>query len=336
MLARAADAPGALTVVVGPEAGLALLVVQTLLDAQRRADPETTVERISASGSTAAAAIADAAAPTLFGGVRCLVVEGLEALTDEVEQVLRAVMGAGNPDSLLILVHSGAAKGRGVLNEAARLDATEYAVQRLRREAYPEVAVAHADRLGARLSAAAATAMVDILGDDLQSLLAATTQLAADSEDGRIDAGSVHRALFGHGEVNQFALADLVYGKRGPEALVLFHRLVDLHGEQSAAIMTASALSFGLRGLARLAGAGSLSRRPDWEIARETGIPAWKVSIIAGQLRNWPRRGELAAAAVRLSRMDADLKGGMAGLGSLDPVQKSLMVQQVILEMTAS
>lgn len=345
--ARAQAFRGGAVLVTGPEAGLARLLVRDLVDAVRRSDPGIVTERIAASNATAAGSIADAAAPTLFGGTRLVIVEDLDTMADGVAEVLKDLMaqfagdeaadGSGSADGVsLVLVHGGGPRGRAIVTAAEGSGVMLLKSARLRRDTYADVIVAHARHNGADLAPMAAALLVDLLGEDLEALLSATDQLIADSPVSHIDADQVRGSLFGPGDANQFALADAVFNKERGRSLELFARLVAIHGEQSASILTASALSFGLRSLAKMTADGPRSRRPSWEIARDTGVPAWKVAAVAEQLRHWPRKGDLAAAAVRLASADAELKGGLAGENPLDPAQKALLVQHLILRLTAA
>src|SRR3954447_15923032 len=71
-------------------------------------------------------------------------------------------------------------------------------------------------------------------------------------------------------------------------------------------ILVTSAFASGLRGLARYSGAPRGLREAD--IAREAGVPPWKVRVLREQARGWDERG-LATAIVAVAPADADVKG---------------------------
>ena len=80
---QASDILGRVTLVTGPEEFLNQRTVSAALGAVRAADPESEVSETSADQLTMAS-LGDLAAPSLFSSVRCVVVRGLENLSDDV------------------------------------------------------------------------------------------------------------------------------------------------------------------------------------------------------------------------------------------------------------
>lgn len=291
------------------------------------------VVRVRAGDPGAAETIAAAAEPTLFGDTTLLVVSGIETAGEDVVQACQRAVTSAAADAPVIMVHSGAARGRGVVNAAQKADAAVLEVRPVSTSALPAVLTAHAKRRGGVLTSDAATAIVHAVGEDLTALFATVEQLLADSPDGRIDGELARNSLTATAGENQFEIADLVWRRQGAQALEAFRRYAAQQGASSAAVTVVAALSYSLRSLARY-----VAERPagaPWEVARQLGVPVWKVDVLAGQAKSW-RPAQLARAAVVLAAADADAKGGLGDAGALDPDQKNYKVEQLIIELAES
>jgi DNA polymerase-3 subunit delta len=73
-----------------------------------------------------------------------------------------------------------------------------------------------------------------------------------------------------------------------------------------APVLTTSALASGVRGLGKLITAGTGQREAD--LAREVGVPPWKLKSMRSQARGWDQGG-LATALKVIAVADADVKG---------------------------
>ena len=316
--------------VLGPEEALARLLVERMIAARHALGEPVSVLKVRAGEPRAAEAIAAAAEPTLFGDTTLLVVSGIEAAGEDVVQACQRAATAADPGAPLILVHSGAARGRGAVNAAQKAGAAVLEVRPVATSAIPAVLTTHAKRRGGVLTSDAAAAVMHAVGEDLTALVATVEQLLADSPDGRIDAELARNSLTATAGENQFEIADLVWRRQGTAALEAFRRYAAQQGASSAAVTVVAALSYSLRSLARY-----VAERPGgapWEVARQLGVPVWKVDALAAQAVSW-RPGQLARAAVALADADADAKGGLGDAGALDPDQKNYRVEKLIIEL---
>jgi DNA polymerase-3 subunit delta len=71
------------------------------------------------------------------------------------------------------------------------------------------------------------------------------------------------------------------------------------------AVLVTSAFAGSARGLARLKGSRT---RGENDLAREVGVPPWKLKSLSAQARGWSENG-LADAIRAVARADADIKG---------------------------
>ncbi len=298
-----ADVLGRVTLVTGKEEFLSERTVSGVRDAVRRHDREAEVSETQAAGLTAAA-LGELAAPSLFSSTRCVVVRGLENLPDESVDGLLDYAGAPVEDVAVVLVHGGGQKGSGVLTKLRKLDAvTEVKSEELRASEYPGFVTAEARAHGADIDPDAATALVQSVGQDLRSLSAATDQLANDFPGESLTEEKVKRYFGGRAEAKSFAVADAAFWGRRRPALEELRWALD---GGTAPVLVTSAFAGSARGIARYLSAPRAMREAD--LAREVGVPPWKVRTIRDQSRGWSEAA-IARAIRTIAQADADIKG---------------------------
>jgi DNA polymerase-3 subunit delta len=300
---QASDVLGRVTLVTGPEELLNERAVRAALSAVLRADAEAEVSETSADQLTMGA-LADLAAPSLFSAIRCVVVRSLENLPDESYAGLLEYAAAPAEDIGLVLVHSGGQKGAGLLAKLRKLEpVTEVKSVALKPSDYPRWVAAEAREHGARIAADAAELLVQAVGQDLRALAGACHQLANDFAGQPLTADVVKRYFGGRAEVKGFAIADAaLYGRRA-RALEELRWAID---NGTAPVLVTSAFASGLRGLARYRGATRGLREGD--LAREVGVPPWKLRTLRDQAKGWEDRG-LVRAIQAVAQADAEVKG---------------------------
>ncbi len=167
----------------------------------------------------------------------------------------------------------------------------------------PQFVSAEVKRAGSSIDSGAASALVDAVGHDLQALAAAVTQLISDGDGGPITVDQVRRYFGGRAEVTSFAVADAALaGRTGPAMEQLRWALAT----GVAPVLITSALASGIRGLGKLVAAAGGQREAD--LAREVGVPPWKLKSMRSQARGWDQ-GSLATALKVIAAADADVKG---------------------------
>lgn len=301
---QASDILGRVTVVTGPEEFLNQRAVSAALEAVRKADPESELSETSAEQVTMAA-LADLAAPSLFSSIRCVVVRELENLPDDAQEGLLEYAAAPADEVGLVLVHSGGQKGSGLLNKLRKVKGTVTEVKSttLKPSEITRFLVAEVRSHGGRIEDAAAQQLVQAVGQDLRALAGAAHQLTNDFPHQSITESVVRRYFGGRAEVKSFAVADAALYGRTAAALEELRWALDTG---TAPVLVTSAFATGLRGLARYKGAGRGLR--DADIAREAGVPPWKVRVLREQARGWDDVG-VANAINAVARADADVKG---------------------------
>ena len=299
----ASDVLGHVLLVTGPEELLNERAVGAAVAAVRRADPEAEVSE-STGDLLSAGVLSELAAPSLFSSNRCVVVRALQDLPDESYDLLLEYAASPAEDIGLVLVHGGGQKGSGLLAKLRKLPAVREAKSvALKPSEFPRFVSAEVRSHGGRIAEDAAELLVQSVGQDLRALAGAAHQLANDFEGQPLTASVVKQYFGGRAEVKSFAVADAALYGRTATALEELRWALD---SGTAPVLVTSAFANGLRGLARLKGAPRGLR--DADVAREAGVPPWKLRILREQARGWDDAG-LARALVAVARADADVKG---------------------------
>ena len=294
---------GRVTLVTGKEEFLSERTVTAVKAAVRGHDPEAELSDASASELTLAT-LGEMSAPSLFSSVRCVVVRGLEQLPDESVDGLLAYCEAPVEDVALVLVHGGGPKGSGTLKRLrAMKTVTEHKSEELRPSEFPAFVKAEVRTHGGQIDDEGATFLVQAVGQDLRALSAAASQLVNDIPQSRIGEEEVKRYFGGRAEATSFAVADAAFAGRRQAAMEELRWALD---GGVASVLVTSAFASSVRGLARFKGAPRGLR--DADLAREVGVPPWKLRTVREQSRSWSDQA-LAAAIRAVARADADIKG---------------------------
>lgn len=292
-----------MTLVVGPEPLLAERAVEAVVHAARAADADADVSHVIGSELTAAA-VAEHVSPSLFATRRVLVVQGVQDVPDATGEALLSHAADAHDDIHLVLIHPGGAKGKRLLDAFRKLGVREVACERLARaDDQMEFVRAEVASHRARIEPNAARALVEAVGGDLRALASAAAQLAADADGGVISTAVVATYFEGHAEVKGWVVADRAVEGRTADALEQLRWALDTGTDP---VLVTAAMATALRSLARLSGAPRGVR--DADVARDVGVPPWKVRILRGQLRGWTPGG-LVRAIRAVAAADLQVKG---------------------------
>ena len=318
---RAADVLGRITLITGKEEFLGERTVSAVRDAVRHHDPEAEMADTMA-GDLTMASLGEMSAPSLFSSTRCVVVRALENLPEESVAGLVAYAAEPADDVALVLVHGGGPKGSGTLTKLRKLDTvTESKSAELRPSEFPAFVAAEVRRHGASMEQEAADFLVQAVGQDLRSLAAAADQLAADFAGQALTVEIVKRYFGGRAEAKSFAVADAAFWGRRTVALEELRWALD---GGTPAVLVTSAFAGGARGVARYKSAPRGMREAD--LAREVGVPPWKLRTIRDQSRGWSDGG-IARAIRAIAQADADIKGAAS--------DASYTLERLVLTVTA-
>jgi DNA polymerase III subunit delta len=299
----AAQVLGHVVLVTGKEEYLSERTVVSVREAVRKHDPEAELAESPAIDLTLAS-LGEMSAPSLFTATRCVVVRKLEDLPDESVPGLLDYCTSPVEDVALVLVHSGGQRGSGVLTKLRKLPAvTEVKSEEIKASALPQFVASEVASHGATIASDAAAFLVQAVGHDLRSLAAAADQLTSDFPGEQLTVETVQRYFGGRAEAKSFSVADAAFAGKRAMALEELRWAMDTG---TPAVLVTSAMAGSARSLARYLGAGRGMREAD--LARELGVPPWKIRTVRDQSRSWSAES-IAAALQAVAVADADIKG---------------------------
>jgi DNA polymerase III subunit delta len=288
--------------VVGPEALLTERAVDQVVSRARAEDASTEVAALEA-GRLNANTLVEITGASLFSVKRVAVITDLGELPADLSEPLAGLVADPAEDLALVLVHRGGNRGKALLDRLRKSAGETVECAAPKPWELPQFVQAEAKRSGGRLEQDAARLLVEAVGHDLRALAAGVAQLLADTEHDSVTVEEVRRYFGGRAEVTSFAVADAVLAGRTSTAL---EQLRWAMATGVAPVLVTSALASGVRGLGRLLTAPGGLR--DVDLAREVGVPPWKLKPMRVQARGWDQRG-LAVALRAVATADAEIKG---------------------------
>jgi len=299
---------GRLTLVSGPESLLADRAVERIRRQIVQEAPDTELSEIEAV-RVDAGKLAEATSPSLFTTSRALVLTDAANLAPDLYPLVLELAATSVPELAVVVVHGGGQKGKGLLDKLKAVGVEVVDCPPVKTWELPQFVAAETRQLGATIDAGAAQSLVDAVGHDLRALAAAVSQLVADGEGGPVTSEQVRQYFGGRSEVTSFAVADAALAGRTGVAM---EQLRWALSTGAAPVLVTSALASGLRGLGKLITAPGGLR--DADLARDVGVPPWKLKSMRTQARGWDQAG-LAAALTAVAAADADIKGAADDAG---------------------
>lgn len=286
-------------------------------------DPAMVRTRIDAADEGQVAALRDATAPTLFGDGTVLVVEDIQDADDAMAAAIGDALAEGSDDVWLVFLHVGGVKGKRLVDLIKAAGAEVIAIPELKPPAFVDQEF-RAHRRAA--TAEAKVALLESVGETIGLLAAAVSQLCSDVSADPIDAEHVRQYYGGVADVPAYLIADAVWDRSPAEAIGLLRRLM-VAERSSSGPWVVSSLSAGLRSMIRV---GSMPPGASRDaVAREAGVPEWKVDSLRRRWSRWDQR-TLAAAVVALGDADAAAKGGVREDEALDEAQKAWFLESLV------
>ncbi|MEU6080856.1 DNA polymerase III subunit delta [Streptomyces sp. NPDC047108] len=292
-----------ITLAVGQEDLLLDRAVQQVVATARAADADTDVRELTPD-ALRPGTLAELTSPSLFAERKVVVVRDAQDVSADAIKDVKAYFAAPAEEITLVLLHAGGAKGKGLLDAARKAGAREVACPKMTKPADRLAFVRSEFRAAGRSGTPeACQALVDAIGSDLRELASACSQLAADVE-GTIDEAVVARYYTGRAEASSFTVADRAVEGRTAEALEALRWSLSTG---VAPVLITSALAQGVRAIGKLASAPRGMRPGD--LARELGMPPWKVDRVRQQMRGWSADG-VSVALRAVAEADGAVKGG--------------------------
>ncbi|MEO9175082.1 MAG: DNA polymerase III subunit delta [Gaiellales bacterium] len=258
----------------------------------------------------------------LLGGPRLVLVSGIEAWkADQSLAALLAYLAEPAPDATLALVASTALDPKHPLatGKLAGIDVLLYDLP-ARRE-LPDWVAKAARAAGASIDRDAVARLLELGGDDAQSLSSEVAKLAAYAQGGVIRRDDVDAISVLERDVPPWDLTDAIGSRDGKAALVQLGRFLDKRDGAVAAALPAIArhlrsLSVARRALERGDGVKELAKT----LNMRSEYPARK---LLDQARGWSD-DQLSRAIVRLALAERETRGDRMLASSYQPERMSL------------
>jgi DNA polymerase-3 subunit delta len=290
--------------IIGPAEFLAERAVAEAFEAAQAMDADADRTEIDASELTSGALV-ELTSPSLFASVRAVVIRRLPELDDGLHDELVTYAGAPAPDVVMALMHPGTAKGKRLVDRLRKLPTvTEVRCDEPKPWELARYVTAEIRRHGGTIESDAAEFLLAAVGHDLRALSAAAQQLVSDFAPQRITIDIVRRYYAGRAEVRSFDIANAAIDGRVAAAMEQLRWAV---GHRVAPVLIIGSFASSLRSLARLQSAPHGLR--DGDLAREIGVPTFRLKALRSQLRSWSPGG-LAGAIQAVAAADVSVKGG--------------------------
>ncbi len=301
------DPPPQLVLLVGDEELLVDRTVSAIAAGARRVDPSV-AETYLVGAELDGPELHEMLGPSLFGEARLLVVRSAQDVRTAAVAVLGPYLDSPADGTVIVLQHAGGAKGKTLLDLARKAKPLEIGCTKLTRpDERTEFVRAEVRRSGGRIGPDAVAVLLDAVGSDLRELAAVSAQLVSDS-GGDVGVDIVRAYHRGRAEVSGFAVSDLAVVGRSGSALEALRFALSVGVPH---VVIADALADGVRSVARVASAGPSDH---YALARQLGMPPWKVKRASAQARGWTEAGLREALGV-VATLNADVKGAAADPG---------------------
>ncbi|MBD2758543.1 DNA polymerase III subunit delta [Yimella sp. cx-573] len=291
-----------LVLITGPEQLLADRAVRSTIDLVRETEPDAEVVRIEAAAYEPGELMLHTS-PSLFGGMKMVVLRGLDEAGDALLDEVVALAKAPAEGSVLIVAHKGGNRGKRALDALKKGGARLIDAPAIKSDRDKSAFVTNEFRSARRkVSPEAVRALLEAVGKDLGELAAACSQLIADTT-GLVDEEQVQEYYGGKVEATGFRVADMAVAGNAGEALrLLRHALAS--GVDPVPIV--AVLAGQLRQVARVATAGGGSSAA---LAKQLGMAPWQVDRARQASRGWD--GERLGRAIQaVAAADFEVKGG--------------------------
>ncbi len=316
---------------VGKESVLTNRVIDGVVTAARKLDPNTVQVDIHSTNEYAAGEVSALMSPSLFGETTVVVVTGIDSAPDDLADILLESAKL-TPDHIrLVLCHPGGVKGKKLLDALRKTGATEAACGELKNKDLEAALLAEFRKHDRKATAGAITALVMSIGSNLCELLGAVSQLCSDVEDVMIDENIVAQFYEGVAEVKGYEISELMWNAR-PVAMLERFRWA-LAQDTASAVPLVMAISSGLRTLLKYA--SSPAGMSEVDLASHLGVPVWRIKTLRAQKAKW-HPDQLAAATRLLALADRASKGtayevGIPGGRSLEQGQAAYEIEKMLL-----
>ncbi|MDE0974861.1 MAG: hypothetical protein OSA11_07225 [Candidatus Nanopelagicales bacterium] len=322
--------PNRITIAVGSETALVDRVKASTVAAVTKEVLDITRIVVDPSDDEAATNIVQACAPTLFGEDVLMVIEGIDDLDDDGVDSLKAIFDDLPENVWLLLTHPGGNKRKPLIDAAVKAGAEKIECKDIKGGSETiDFLTKEVTRRKRKMTPAALNLLVESFGRDFPALISAIGQLCSDVEVDPIDEVHVRAYFEGTAPISGYAISDAIWEKRTADAMKLLRQTALESDPGRVGVTTVTAMASGLRSMILVG--GSALGASDNEVAREAGVPPWKVRTLRTQWSRWSGdQRKLASLVVAIAEADPAMKGGIEIGAALDPEQKLFELEKLV------
>lgn len=273
--------------------------------------------------------------PNLFGNTSLVVIDEINVAEDKLDtklvDFLKNIASESIEDNYLVVVHRGGAGGTGIVKALQKLKVKEIKCPSIK---FPYEFIdfmKHEFKRNKReIEDDALLALRDAVGENLDELVGAISQLCFDILDKKIELEHVQKYYHGNVAVKVFDISNSLWDANYESAVKNLNDLLDQEGNSGVYIVTIIANS--LRKLVKLASLPNSAN--DFQVAQELGISPKQVPYLRKQLKNW-NQTSLANAVIELAKVDAYMRAGYEGT-YLDQNQKRFLLETTVRKIALS
>lgn len=319
--------------------GTADLLVDRALEkvwgAVKKESKEINKQDIDAKSEEAFSQFVEAMSPNLFGTSSLIVVDNINVAEDKLDEKLVELLKTADENvaegNFLVVIHRGGAGGTGIVKALIKQGASEIKCEPINfPNQYLDFMRAEFKKHKKVIDEDALVALRDAIGEELEELSSAISQLCFDVAEDKITLESVKKYYQGNAAVKVFDISNALWNAQTQEALKNLNDVLEQDG--NSGVLIVSILAGSLRKLVKFAALPSSAT--DFQVAQELGINPKSVQHIRPQLKNWTPTS-LANAVVELAKVDAFMRAGYEGT-YLDGNQKRFLLETTIQKIGAS
>jgi DNA polymerase-3 subunit delta len=273
--------------------------------------------------------------PNLFGNTSLIVIDEINVAEDKLDSklvdFLKNIASENIDDNYLVVVHRGGAGGTGIVKALQKLKVKEIKCPSIKYSSeFIDFMKQEFKRHKRDIEEEALLALRDAVGENLDELVGAISQLCFDVVDKKIELGHVKKYYQGNVAVKVFDISNSLWDANYESAMKNLNDLLDQDNNSGVYIVTIIANS--LRKLVKLASLPNSAN--DFQVAQEIGVSPKQVPYLRKQLRNW-NQTSLANAVVELAKVDAYMRAGYEGT-YLDQNQKRFLLETTVRKIALS
>jgi DNA polymerase-3 subunit delta len=278
--------------------------------------------------------IIDAFSPNLFGSSSIVVVDGINVAEDKLDEkfvmFVKNIQNEDLADNFIVIIHRGGTGGTGIVKALQKVKVNEIKCENISHsQDFLNFMSMEFKKNKKTIDDDALVALRDAIGENLEELAAAISQLCFDVVDQKITLDSVQKYFQGNAAVKVFDISNAIWNADTELALKRLNEL--LEQDSNSGIFIVSVIAGSLRKLVKLAGVPSSAS--EVQIAQEVGIKPGQAKYLKQQLRHW-NQTTLANSVVELAKVDAFMRAGFEGV-YLDNNQKRFLLETTIRKIGA-